>query len=147
MTEHPHIETLSAYLDGALEEHEQRRAAQHLGECVRCTEVVRELQQISLGLQALLPENPPVDLAARVVTLLDSPRPVTYRHRNWHRRLPSAIGAAASVLLGLLIGFALAPGQAVPDSPGLGALVVLGSAPPGAICARPESCYLKVSMQ
>ncbi|MDG3670694.1 hypothetical protein L5B62_31840, partial [Pseudomonas aeruginosa] len=56
------------------------------------------------------------------------------------------IGAAASVLLGLLLGYTL-PGQPSRSSPSHDLLAVLGSAPPGALCARPEFCYLKVNLK
>jgi hypothetical protein len=58
----------------------------------------------------------------------------------------AGLGAAASVLLGLLLGYAL-PGQPPGSSPSHDLLAVLGSTPPGALCARPEFCYLKVNLK
>ena len=49
-------------------------------------------------------------------------------------------------LLGLLLGYAL-PGQPPGSSPSHDLLAVLGSTPPGALCARPEFCYLKVNLK
>ena len=60
-----------------------------------------------------------------------------------HRRI---VADAPSVLLGLLLGYAL-PGQPPGSSPRHDLLAVLGSTPPGALCARPEFCYLKVNLK
>ncbi|HCE5672188.1 TPA: hypothetical protein NHJ99_005739, partial [Pseudomonas aeruginosa] len=45
-----------------------------------------------------------------------------------------------------LLGYTL-PGQPSRSSPSHDLLAVLGSAPPGALCARPEFCYLKVNLK
>lgn len=147
MTEHPDMEALSAYLDGESDPQESRSIAMHLGVCPDCATVVRDLQAISQGLRALLPEPPPVDLAARVGALLDSPRPTRQRPARWPERLPVVAGAAASLLFGVLIGSALPAAPPASAALSLNALAVLGSAPPGALCARPESCYLKVTLK
>jgi anti-sigma factor RsiW len=147
MTEHPDMQALSAYLDGESDPLESRCIATHLAVCPRCATVVRDLQAISQGLRALVPEQPPVDLTARVSVLLDSPRPTRQRPARWPKRLPVVAGAAASLLFGVLIGSALPPEPPASAALSLNALAVLGSAPPGALCARPESCYLKVTLK
>lgn len=147
MTEHPDMETLSAYLDGESDPLESRSIATHLAVCPGCATVVRDLQAISQGLRALEPEPPPVDLAARVSALLDSSRPTRQRPARWRKWLPVVAGAAASLLFGVLIGSTLPPDPPASAALSLNALAVLGSAPPGALCARPESCYLKVTLK
>lgn len=147
MTEHPDMEALSAYLDGESDPLASRFIATHLAVCPSCATVVRDLQAISQGLRALVPEPPPVDLTARVSVLLESQRLSRRRSASWRNRLPVAAGAAASVLFGVLIGSALPPEPPASASLSLTALAVLGSAPPGALCARPESCYLKVTLK
>src|SRR3990167_10226683 len=86
MTEHPDMEALSAYLDGESDPLESRCIATHLAVCPSCATVVRDLQAISQGLRALVPEQPPVDLAARVGALLDSPRLTRQRPASWRKR-------------------------------------------------------------
>jgi len=144
---HPDMQALSAYLDGELDALENRDVTAHLCTCSGCADVVRDLQAISLDLRAWVAPAPPVDLVGRISAALDSPRPSRSRPGRWRHWLPSSIGAAASLLLGLLLGSAWLPGQPVSSPPGLNALAVLGSAPPGALCTRPESCYLKVILK
>lgn len=136
-TEHLDMATLSAYLDDELASAERALAETHLGDCPHCRATLAELEVLGQGLRALACPEPPAELRERLRARFEpAPRPA----RRWLQTL----SAAAAVLLGLLIGNAL-PGQP-PAAPGrLDMLAVLGSAPPGALCAQPELCYLKVN--
>ncbi|AGA87946.1 anti-sigma factor family protein [Stutzerimonas stutzeri] len=141
MTEHLDMMTLSAYLDGELSATEQRGARDHLASCQQCRATLAELDGLGQGLRALACPELPAELQDRLQRSFAPPA------RNWWaRHWAQGIGAAASVLLGLLLGHAL-PGQPPSSSPSHDMLAVLGSAPPGALCARPEFCYLKVNLK
>lgn len=139
MTEHLDMTTLSAYLDHELAAAEHARAAGHLATCGQCRATLAELGALSCGLQALSCAPPPAALRER----LDARFASAPRHAFWQHRWVQPASAAASILLGLLIGSTLQPSQPPPAA--LPMLAVLGSAPPGALCARPELCYLKVN--
>ena len=143
MTEHLDMAILSAYLDNELDAAAQRHAAAHLAGCPQCRATLAELDGLGQGLRALVCPELPAGLQAR----LQRPfAPPPARSCWWARHWAQGIGAAASVLLGLLLGYAL-PGQPPGSSPSHDLLAVLGSAPPGALCARPEFCYLKVNLK
>jgi anti-sigma factor RsiW len=112
MTEHLDPDTLSALLDGELDTFQRPQAEAHLHGCARCQARFAELRALGDDLRAL-------------------PRRA--------RRLPLALGAAASLLLGLLLGATVTP-QERPETSASALLAVLGSAPPGGLCARPEFC-------
>lgn len=140
MTEHLDMATLSAYLDDELTAADQRHACAHLAACPQCRDTLAELDKLSQGLRALACPALPAELQERLQRPFRQPP----ERRWWSRHWTQAFGAAASILLGLLIGSAL-PGQPSSTSPGHNMLAVLGNAPPGALCARPELCYLKVN--
>ncbi|AFM34661.1 MULTISPECIES: anti-sigma factor family protein [Stutzerimonas stutzeri subgroup] len=143
MTEHLDMASLSAYLDNELDAAKQRHADAHLAVCPQCRATLAELDGLGQGLRALVCPELPAGLQAR----LQRPfAPPPARSCWWARHWAQGIGAAASVLLGLLLGYAL-PGQPPGSSPSHDLLAVLGSAPPGALCARPEFCYLKVNLK
>ncbi|MCQ4242429.1 anti-sigma factor family protein [Stutzerimonas stutzeri] len=143
MTEHLDMASLSAYLDNELDAAKQRHADAHLAVCPQCRATLAELDGLGQGLRALVCPELPAGLQAR----LQRPfAPPPARSCWWARHWAQGIGAAASVLLGLLLGYAL-PGQPPGSSPSHDLLAVLGSAPPGALCARPELCYLKVNLK
>jgi anti-sigma factor RsiW len=118
MTEHPDLDTLSALLDGELDTFLRPQAEAHLHGCARCQARFAELRALGDDLRAL-------------------PRRVRRAPRA--RRLPLALGAAASLLLGMLLGSTFTTPQR-PDMSAPALLAVLGSAPPGGLCARPEFC-------
>jgi anti-sigma factor RsiW len=118
MTEHLDPDTLSALLDGELETHLRPLAEAHLHGCARCQTRFAELRALGDALRAL---------------------PRRARRAPRARRLPLALGAAASLLLGLLLGATVTP-QERPEMSASALLAVLGSAPPGGLCARPEFC-------
>ncbi len=142
MTEHLDMATLSAYLDNELDAAEQRHADGHLAVCPQCRATLAELDGLGQGLRALACPELPGGLQAR----LQRPFAPPPARSGWARHWAQGIGAAASVLLGLLLGHTL-PGQPSGSSPSHDLLAVLGSAPPGALCARPEFCYLKVNLK
>lgn len=146
MTDHPDMTTLSVYLDGELDAAHTARTALHLADCPQCRALLNELHTLSLSLQALAIDAPPVDISARLDSLLASQPPRRIRP-DWRQHLPSAFGAAASIMLGLFLGTALQPAPATAIPPEASILAVLGSAPPGALCTRPELCYLKENRQ
>ncbi|KAA0943190.1 MULTISPECIES: zf-HC2 domain-containing protein [unclassified Pseudomonas] len=142
MTEHLDLATLSAYLDNELAPDEHTRAANHLPVCEQCSATLAELGALSRSLQALPCAALPDKLSERLHAQF-APAPGRTR---WQRRWMQIASAAASIMLGLLIGSALQePPQARPAAASM--LAVLGSAPPGALCARPELCYLKVNLK
>lgn len=142
MTEHLDMTVLSAFLDNELESDDYDRAKRHLNDCPSCSATLAELRAISQGLQAIACAPPPAELSAKLDRLFD-------RHPTapgWRRWLPRSLSAAASITLGLLIGNAL-PGQPEVKPADHNLLAVLGSAPPGALCAQPTLCFLKVNSQ
>lgn len=142
MTEHLDIATLSAYLDDELSTDARVDATGHLLACAQCRATLDELEALGHGLRALPCPPLPGELPVRLQTRFASRSRHTSR-RDW---VPLA-SAAASILLGLLLGSAL-PGNSRPGQPlSQDMLAVLGSAPPGALCARPEFCYLKVNLK
>lgn len=127
--------------DNELDAAAQRHADAHLAGCPQCRATLAELDGLGQGLRALASPELPAELQARLQ------RPFAPPVRSgWARHWAQGIGAAASILLGLLLGYAL-PGQPPGSSPRHDLLAVLGSTPPGALCARPEFCYLKVNLK
>ncbi|HEN8614877.1 TPA: zf-HC2 domain-containing protein, partial [Pseudomonas aeruginosa] len=106
MTEHLDMAILSAYLDNELDAAAQRHAAAHLAGCPQCRATLAELDGLGQGLRALACPELPAELQARLQRPF-APPPV---RSWWARHWAQGIGAAASVLLGLLLGYAL-PGQ------------------------------------
>lgn len=146
MTDHPDMTALSTYLDGELDRAQTAQISRHLAGCIQCQELYRDMQALSLDLQALSRDAPPVNLAARLNGLSASPQPLLVRHA-WRQRLHMSFGAAASLALGLFLGSALQPDNPTLKTSETSILAVLGAAPPGALCARPELCFLKVDLQ
>ena len=140
MTEHLDMVALSTYLDDELAPAEQIHAADHLADCAQCRATLAELDALGQGLRALACPPLPSPLQER----LQRPFASAPRRGWWQRHWAQTVGAAASILLGLLIGNVLT-GQPQSASSSHDMLAVLGSAPPGALCARPEFCYLKVN--
>ncbi len=99
----PDLETLSAYLDGEVEEPWNLKIGQHLGECSACRQKLAELQQLG----RLLREDPQPDyrdaLARLHSRLYMRELKKVYRVPVWKKKvvvpLPVAAAAAAVVLL------------------------------------------------
>ncbi len=142
MTEHLDLVTLSSYLDDELASNERANATEHLQGCARCRATIAELDVLGRGLQALPCPPVPAELQARLQAQFAPATRRIFLQRGWWR----ALSAAASILLGLLIGSAL-PGAPPASPPAHDMLAVLSSAPPGALCARPELCFLKVTLK
>ncbi|HLD65585.1 MAG TPA: zf-HC2 domain-containing protein [Pseudomonas sp.] len=141
MTEHLDLATLSAYLDNELTTDERADATEHLLACAHCRATLNELDALGRGLRALPCPPLPAELQARLQTRF---APVS--RRAWQRGWAQAASAAASILLGLLLGSAL-PDASPTTAPTHNMLAVLGNAPPGALCTRPEFCYLRVNIK
>lgn len=118
MTEHLHQEALSALLDGELEPAQRPMAEAHLSTCADCQARLVELRVLGEDLRALRGRT---------------------RAASGPRRLPLALGAAASLLLGVLLGSTFVTPER-PEMPASALLAVLSSTPPGGLCARPEFC-------
>lgn len=144
----PDLPELSAYLDGELDAGERRRIAAHLSACATCAAYLVKLQVLSSGLKALPEDKLGFDLAGVIEgRLANAPRPpVARRRRDWWLGLPVAVGAAASIAAGVLMGSALvADGAAM--APRMAALRVFDAMPPGNLCIGHESCYVGGSVK
>lgn len=157
MTEHstpthaPDLPQLSAYLDDELDAGEQRRLAAHLAACPACAARLAELRALSADFRALPEESLGFDLAGVIEgRLAASPRPLAARRgqgwRTRYTRWPVAVGAAASIAVGVFMGSALVAGGAT-TAPRIAALRVFDTMPPGNLCIGLDSCYTKGSLQ
>lgn len=144
----PDLDQLSAYLDRELDPGEQRRVAAHLATCPLCTAQLGELQELAVGLRALPTESLGVDLAGVIEgRIAAAPRlAMPGRRRGWLGRWPVALGAAASIAVGVFMGSALVAGGAV-STPRVTALHVFDALPPGSLCIGLDSCYVKGSVK
>jgi len=144
----PDLLELSAYLDGELDAGGRQRVAAHLAICPRCASHLVELQVLSAGFRALPEENLGFDLAGVIEgRLAHVPRPPALRRRrDWWAGLPVAVGAAASIAVGVFMGSTLVAGSAV-TAPRMAALRVFDTMPPGNLCIGLESCYVKGSIK
>ena len=141
MTEHPDIQQLSAHLDTELDTSSTAAVSQHLLSCPQCQRRYRQLQRLSRDLQQLPSLQPELDIDA-LLDRLPARQPQQPATPRW-RRLAPGLSAAAALILGLWIGGSLYSPISTPPAPGLSALAILGSAPPGALCRQPELCYLR----
>src|SRR5690349_637441 len=78
MSEHLHPDSLSAFLEGVLPEHERAQCLAHLAECDECREIA-----------FLAQEPPPVPAAVKPVPAW----------RRWFAPVPVLAAAAAAVIL------------------------------------------------
>lgn len=151
MTEHtPDLPELSAYLDGELDAHARQRVVEHLAACPRCTASLARLQGLAADCRALPAASLGFDLAGVIEgRLATAPRrPSANREHGWWLRLPVAVGAAASLAAGVLMGSALVTGGgAGAATPSLAAMRVFDPIPPGNLCLGLESCYVKGNLQ
>lgn len=153
MTEHtalpghtPDLPQLSAYLDGELDARACARTEQHLRTCPLCARQLDELRRLSHGIRALPPATLGLDLAGVIEHRLAAAAPRPSRPadaRNaWPSRWPLALGGAAALVLGLVLGSVLmGGGAAVASGPRLASLRVLDAAPPGNLCIGFQACF------
>jgi hypothetical protein len=94
---------LADYLEGDLAAAERRQLEAHLASCVRCTALVRELEQIRAGAADLPELTPSRDLWAGIARRIEAPvvplaarsaPNVTVRRRGFDRLRTAAIAAA-----------------------------------------------------
>jgi anti-sigma factor RsiW len=144
----PDLPGLSAYLDGELDAEERQRVAIHLAACPVCTGRLAELAALSTDLRALPEESLGFDLAGVIESRLAAAprRTVARRRRDWWMGWPAAVGSAASIAAGVLMGSALVTGSAA-AAPRMAAMRVFDTMPPGNLCVGLESCYVKGSVK
>lgn len=142
MTDHPDIAQLSAHLDEELDTATTARISAHLLGCRVCQQSYRDLRELSMDLRQLAAPHPALDVAALLERLPDRQPQQKRTHRRWARLLPGA-AAAASLVLGLVIGAGLQSPASDALEPAFSALAILDSTPPGALCRQPELCYLQ----
>ena len=140
MTEHPDITQLSAHLDDELDRAATAQVSAHLLACPTCQQQYRRLRELSLDMNQLPVLTPELDIAALLERL--APRQQPASQSSWRRALPGA-AAAASLVLGLLIGAGLQGPAPAAHEQTFAALAILDSTPPGALCRQPELCYLQ----
>lgn len=141
MTEHPDITQLSAHLDDELDRAATAQVSAHLLACPICQQQYRGLRELSLDMSQLPVLAPELDIA-ELLGQLPQRQHLTSVQSRWRRALPSA-AAAASLVLGLLIGAGLHAPAPANHEPAFAALAILDSTPPGALCRQPELCYLQ----
>lgn len=143
----PDLAELSAYLDGELDAGGRQRVAAHLAACRACSAHFAELQALSAGFRALPSETLGFDMAGVIEgRLAHAPRKPATRRRDWWSGLPIAVGAAASITAGVLMGSTLVAGGAA-TTPRMAAMHVFDTMPPGNLCIGLESCYVKGSVK
>lgn len=144
----PDLEQLSAYLDGELDPGAQRRVAAHLATCPLCAARFGELRGLVADIRALPTDSLGVDLAGVIAgRIAAAPRPAApVRRHGWLGHWPVALGAAASIAVGVSMGSALVAGGAV-STPRVTALHVFDALPPGSLCIGLDSCYVKGSVK
>ncbi|MFA5677580.1 MAG: zf-HC2 domain-containing protein [Pseudomonas sp.] len=145
MTEHPDITQLSAHLDGELDRTETARLSAHLLSCQACQRQYQAMRELSNDLRQLPTPEPELDLAALLGQLPERQQPALTQDR-WRRALPG-MAAAASLVMGLLIGSNMDSPASRVSEPTFAALAILDSTPPGALCRQPELCYLGRKLQ
>ena len=125
-TSHLTDEQLSAHIDGALEREEQAAVAIHLGACSDCTARVDLLRATTQAVATLPPEEMPRPLDLGFLRGSTSPALAEASRRGFVARiihgrppvwLPTAVAAAAVLVLAVDIGPRLLPAQrGVPET-------------------------------
>ncbi|MCM2289600.1 MAG: zf-HC2 domain-containing protein [Sulfuritalea sp.] len=144
----PDLPELSAYLDGELDADETRSVTAHLAACAACSARLTKLQALSAGFRKLPDETLGFDLAGVIEGRLAAAprRPAPERKHDWRLGWPLAVGAAASIAVGVFMGSALVAGGAA-TAPRVAALSVFDSMPPGNLCIGLDSCYVKGNLK
>jgi hypothetical protein len=113
---HPDPEELMAYLDGELKADRSKAAADHIGHCAECQELVSELRGISQTLQNWKVEPAEVPMTAIEIALAENRTasrtiPPVHRSRwNWFlRRNQTSFAWAGGALAILLVTFSTVP--------------------------------------
>lgn len=149
----PDIESLSAWLDGELDESARRRLETHLADCPACAAQLAALRDLSAAFGALRADAPGFDLSGLVEERLAAsarrsspaarrtPLAGLFGRLAW---LPAGLAAAASLALGIGMGSALPGDRADAEPPMLvSAMRVFDPMPPGSICIGSDACYTK----
>ena len=92
-------ERLSPYLEGELDESEQRALEAHLGECTDCAALLAVLRESVASLRTMPEAEPPAHLARKIQQAVSQKAAVQSRPRTaWGWRWMPAFAAAASFL-------------------------------------------------
>lgn len=151
----PDIESLSAWLDGELDESARRRLEMHLADCPACAAQLAALRDLAAAFDVLRVDAPGFDLsglvedklAASARRLSPAARRQPDQPAGWFGRLawlPAGLAAAASLALGIGMGAALPGDRADAEPPMLvSAMRVFDPMPPGSLCIGSDACYTK----
>jgi putative zinc finger protein len=91
---------LPDYLEGALDDSSRASAERHLSECVRCTSLLRDIENISKQAAALPDMVPSRDLWQGIEARIAAPViPLTARPERQRRFVPAWMGVAAAALI------------------------------------------------
>lgn len=149
----PGAGTLSAHLDEQLDDRERAHVDGHLRNCRACGEAFATMRSLRAELRALPDPTLGVDLSGAIegrLAALPSRQPTrASKHRggrfiDW---LPVGAAAAASLTLGLAMGFGLTVGSGLTAGPGLvtaprvSAMAVFDPIAPGGVCIGLDACY------
>lgn len=97
-----YIELISAAVDGTLTEVEAARLQSHLAQCADCRSLLRDMQNLHAALRSLPTEEPPADLAGRILSNLagDNVTPLPVRRSMGWRRWAGSAAVIALILAG-----------------------------------------------
>lgn len=97
-----YIELISAAVDGTLTEVEAARLQSHLAQCADCRSLLRDMQNLHATLRSLPTEEPPADLAGRILSNLagDNVTPLPVRRSMGWRRWAGSAAVIALILAG-----------------------------------------------
>lgn len=135
-------EELSAFLDDELDEASRLKFETHLGGCFACQKMLHELRCLRECFQSLPQHEMSFDLAPVV---LAEPRRKAPATRHWRFSLwpllPVSFAAAATISLGVFLGFSL---TGKPDAELVApTLAMFDPIPPGGVCIGFAGCYPK----
>ena len=91
---------LPDYLEGTLDDSRRASVERHLGECVRCTSLLRDIENISKQAAALPDMAPSRDLWQGIEARIAAPViPLAARPERQRRSVPAWMGVAAAALI------------------------------------------------